>query len=160
MKRIFFCLLAVMVGVVGAKSFDASLLVGKTWLCESTFDEGGVAGKGSSEGIYKKDGTFSAKTKVTYTKPQKYTLDIVENAIWKLDGDKLTGRTKTYTVTSKDAPEIAKAMEELMKVSIKQIEEYGDDEEDFNTIVELSKDKLVISSDADFGEKTVECKAK
>jgi len=160
MKKIFFCLLAVMVGVVGAKSLDKSLLIGKTWQCALGIDEGGVSGKGSGESVYKKDGTFSAKAKVVYTQPKEYTLEVTESGTWKLDGDKLIETTKTFSAKSKEAPEIAQSMEELMKVSIKESEEFGQDEDDYITIVGLSENKLVTTADVDFGAKTIECKAK
>jgi len=160
MKRIFFCLLVLMVGIIGAKSFDMSLLVGKTWQCDSVFDEDGVAGKGSSEGIYKKNGTFSGKSKVVYTKPQKYTLEIVESGAWELEGDELISVIKTYSAKSKEVPEIARAIEELVTTSIKESEERDYTENDRSTIVELTKNRLVTKSGAYNSEQTVECKAK
>jgi hypothetical protein len=119
-----------------------------------------MAGKGSSEVIYKKDGTFSSKTKAIYTKPKQYTLDMVGGGTWKLDGDKFSGKTKIYSVTSKDAPEIAKAIEELEKLRLKQIEKYGEDEDEYDIVVELTKNRFATISDVEVGEKNAECKAK
>ncbi|MDR3346426.1 MAG: hypothetical protein LBS73_04540 [Campylobacteraceae bacterium] len=162
MKKIFFCLLAVMVGVVGAKSFDASLLVGKTWQCDNLILNGeNTEGKASNEFTYKKDGTFSIKGKLFFTKPQKYTLEIVETGTWKLEGDKLKHTKKTYGVTSKDAPEIAKMMEAGVKFRREYSEKYGKDEDEEieeGMIAELTKNRLVFGSDYD--NETSECKAK
>ncbi|MDR1460167.1 MAG: hypothetical protein LBI78_00780 [Campylobacteraceae bacterium] len=156
MKKAIFFLLVLAVGVVGAKSFDVNLLTGKTWICEAGFDEveAGVKGKSKSESVFRKDGTFTGKSITSFIEPQKYTLETTETGTWRLEEDELITKVKTYNITSKDAPEIAKNFEQIYKM----LQQQGNIEEEIDIITELTKNRLVFERED--SEVVDECKAK
>ncbi|MDR2034862.1 MAG: hypothetical protein LBP89_09625 [Helicobacteraceae bacterium] len=158
-----------LLGMAATLAFGAnvnqSLLVGKTWTCETgAITDEQTKIKVSSVMKFNKSGAYESSGTINFISPEKYAINTSETGNWKLKGDKLFQYAHTVKATSKEKPDYAKMIEAAQQFAIegqKKLGENANEEiDDYVQILELTNSKLTFKNPDKASDVSLVCKAK